>query len=170
MSLARQQKLLLKSLDEYTRLLNLVSEEEFQQSPENGGWSYSEVFSHIFQSNLGSLIAAERCITGKGDPNAGRTLWQARAILFFGRFPPGKIKAPERIEAMVTKISKEQAGKLMDKFKTRLPQILTQLEHSPQNQKIKHPRLGFLNARQWFRFIQIHTQHHEKQLQRIRTF
>lgn len=170
MSITRQQDLLLKSLDEYTRLLNLVSEDEFQQSPENGGWSYSEVFSHIFQSNLGSLLAAEKCIAGKGDPHAGRTHWRSWAVLFFGRFPPGKIKAPEHIESMVTKISKEQAGKLMDKFKNRLPQVLTQLEHSPKNQKIRHPRLGFLNARQWFRFIQIHTLHHQKQLQRIKAF
>ncbi|WP_026897717.1 DinB family protein [Daejeonella oryzae] len=166
MSIGSQQRSILKSVDEYSKLLESISEEDFQRSPEEG-WSYSEVYSHIFQANLVSLVAAEKCINGTGEKTDKRIHWIPRAILFFGRFPPGKFKAPERIAAMVAKIDKEQARNLIVKFKTRLAEISPRIDKALANVKVVHPRLGLLNARQWFRFVEIHTRHHQKQLVRI---
>jgi len=45
--------------------------------------------------------------------------------------------------------------------------IKAQVSQASKSQKAKHPRLGLLHARQWLRFIEIHTKHHEKQLYRI---
>ena len=167
MSIAKLKISILNSVNEYSNFLNTLSEEDFQKSPESGGWSYSEVYSHIFQSNLGSLIAAEKCINGTGERTRKGTQWVARAILFFGYFPPVKIKAPARIAAMVSKIDKEQARNLIVKFKSRLSDISPGIEKTSPDIKIMHPRLGLLNARQWFRFIEIHSRHHQKQLERI---
>lgn len=167
MSLSGQQKSLLLSLGTYEKLINTLSEEEFLLSPAEGVWSYSEVYSHIFQSNLGSLIAIEKCINGtaiENNKNMGFITW---AILFFGKFPPVKLKAPAHIAAMVKKNSIEEAKNLMVKFKKRLPEIYPQITKASPIQKIKHPRLGLLNAKSWFRFIEIHTLHHQKQLTRI---
>ncbi|MGB4776116.1 MAG: DinB family protein [Daejeonella sp.] len=167
MSLSGQQKSLFLSLEAYEKLINSLSEEEFLLTPAEGVWSYSEVYSHIFQSNLGSLIAIEKCINGTAIENNKNMGFMAWAILFFGRFPPVKLKAPPHIAAMVKKNSLEEAKNLMIKFKKRLPEIYPQIAKASRTQKIKHPRLGLLNARQWFRFIEIHTIHHQKQLSRI---
>jgi len=35
-------------------------------------------------------------------------------------------------------------------------------------QKVKHPRLGLLNAEQWYAFIHLHFLHHQRQLIRIK--
>ena len=48
MSIAGQQRSLLKSVAAYEKLLNTLTEEDFLHSPAEGGWSYSEVYSHIF--------------------------------------------------------------------------------------------------------------------------
>ena len=162
---------LLKSIkdhtEQYRQRLKQISEEEFQQSPLDGGWSYSEVYSHIFQSNLGSVVAMEKCALGTGVRSTDRLDWMVWLILFFGKFPPVKLKAPEKVAAMVKKISKEEASNLIVKFSQRLDSVYPNLKNASSDCKVKHPRLGLLNGKQWFRFIDIHTRHHLKQLDRI---
>lgn len=167
MSAERQYRSILKAVKVYEDLLSGVSEDIFCMNPPGGGWSYSETFSHIFQSDLASLIAAEKCILKTGVYTRDRTQWLVWLILFFGKFPPGKIKAPEQIRSMVKKISTEDARNLIGKFKSRLDAVKSRIKSSDPNQKVKHPRLGLLNAKQWFRFIEIHTRHHTAQLKRI---
>jgi hypothetical protein len=67
----------------------------------------------------------------------------------------------------VQKISKEEARNLLIKCRTRVNEMVPLLKDSPENCRMKHPRLGMLNARQWYKFIMIHTKHHIKQLNRI---
>lgn len=168
MSLSSHYRSLLKAVTQYEDLLNEVSEETFLENPASGGWSYSETFSHIFQSNLASLVAVEKCYLGTGvydRKSLGMVVW---AILFFGTLPPGKFKAPERIASMVKRISKEEAKNLIIKFRNRLEDLRHKIPKADPHQKVKHPRLNLLNARQWLRFIEIHTIHHTKQLERIR--
>ncbi len=155
------------AVEQYERLLQNISEETFIQSPPGGGWSYSETFSHIFQSNLASLIAIEKCFLGTGVINRNRTHWIVWTILFFGRLPPGKFKAPERLVSMVKLISREEAANLIVKFRNRLADVSAKVMKASPYQKVGHPRLGLLNARQWLRFIEIHTIHHTRQLKRI---
>lgn len=168
MSVNRHYKSLLKATGQYEHLLKEVSEELFLQTPPDGGWSYSETFSHIFQSNLASLVAIEKCILGTGIFNDKRPDWRVWAVLFFGRLPPGKYKVPERLAAMVKKISREEAANLIVKFRSRLDSLKNKISKADSYQKVKHPRLGLLNARQWLRFIEIHTHHHTHQLNRIK--
>jgi hypothetical protein len=167
MSIEANYKSLLRAVSYYENHLSGVSEEVFIQSPDDGGWSYSETFSHIFQSNLFSLLAIEKCIAGIGSPNRKRIHWLAWLILFFGRLPPAKFKAPEKIAAMTTKISRADALILINKFKTRLEEIQSNINNANPYQKAKHPRLGLLNAKEWLRFIEVHTIHHIRQLKRI---
>jgi len=158
---------LLNTIEVYEAILARVSEESFIQSPSDGSWSYSETYSHIFQSGLLSFIAIENCIQHNGVLIRKSIQWIPMLILYFGQFPPGKIKAPKRIASMVKKISKEEAQALIKKFKLRLQEISPLVNAADPHQKIKHPRLGLLNAKQWLRFIEIHTNHHVKQLKRI---
>lgn len=167
MSVNSHYKSFMKAVEQYETLLTGVSEEMFTQSPSDGGWSYSETFSHIFQSNLTSLIAVEKCLIGTGIFSEKKTPWQVSLILFFGRLPPGKFKAPAQIASMVKKLSREEAANLIIKFKNRALELKSKVDQADKNQKVKHPRLGLLNARQWFRFIEIHTIHHTRQLNRI---
>lgn len=168
MSIPVQQRSILQSVEEYSRLLEEISEEDFLLTPEEGVWSYSEVYSHIFRANLASLIAAEQCVNGTAKKVSEGSQWMVRLILFFGRFPPGNYKVPTSIADMTVKMSREDARNLIIKFKSRLAGISSRISKASNYHKVEHPRLGFFNARQWFRFIEIHTFHHQKQLGRIR--
>lgn len=167
MSINRNINSLTKTIERYENLIKSVSEETFTQNPIDGGWSYSETFSHIFQANLASLIAIEKCYLGTGKIDRKLINWVVWAILFFGRLPPGKLKAPASIASMAKKITREEAANLIIKFRNRLSDFKSKIEKADPNQKIKHPRLGLLNAKQWLRFIEVHTIHHTYQLGRI---
>jgi len=151
----------------YEAFLATLSDADFQRNPAAGVWSYAEVYSHIFEANLISLLALEKCVKGTAEEDKSTLHPAVWLILFLGKFPPGKIKAPARIAAMVKKINPAEAKQLMSNFSRRLQELVPQVSGASSNQKAKHPRLGLLNARQWLRFIEIHTKHHEKQLYRI---
>ena len=99
----------------YQHKLEKVNETRFQLSPPTGGWSYSEVYSHIFDLSILSLQQLDKCLAGKGE--AKKTPFITKLILFFGRFPPViKLKVPKSLESRVKKISKEEAERLIAEF------------------------------------------------------
>jgi hypothetical protein len=108
MSVKNNTNSILRGLDKYKTFLDGLTDEEFQRTPAEGVWSYSEVYSHILTANTGSLIAIERCLHGNKSSSGSLELI-ARLILFFGRLPPGKFKVPEKVGAMVRKITLEEA-------------------------------------------------------------
>ena len=155
-------------LDEYRNRLDAISDEEFELSPPGGGWSRAEVYSHIMQATIGSSIALEKCTNGTCVPTAkGRNLI-GLFVFTFGVFP-GRVKVPPAIleRSPVKKISIEDARNLIIKSRKRIDTVAKLLFDSKPQNRIGHPRLGMLNARQWFKFILIHLKHHIRQLDRI---
>lgn len=167
MSTLSNKKNILASLKFYEGFLKTVDEEKFLLTPPSGGWSYSEVYSHILGSNIMSSIAMEKCLNKTAEIKTRKEHWKVRLIMFLGRFPPGKIVAPTAIAAAVKKINKEEASNQLIKIRKRIEEINPTFKNFDPNYKMKHPRLGYINAKYWLRFILIHTKHHEKQLLRI---
>lgn len=150
----------------YKSKLYSYADEIFEVTPPITGWSYSEVYSHIFDASLLSLIALENSINGKGEDHP--TNFAVKLILFFGSFPPAKkYKVPKRLIDRVKKISKDEALDFILEFEKALAKIYPFVAKADKRLKTKHPRLGYLNAEQWLRFIEIHLKHHLKQLVRI---
>ncbi|MCX2494199.1 DinB family protein [Pedobacter sp. PF22-3] len=153
-------------VDAYKSKLSNYPDDVFQITPPISGWSYSEVYSHIFDSSLLSLIAFEHAANGKGESKP--THFMVKLILLLGTLPPAqKYKVPKRLEERIKKISKTEALEFILAFEKALDDNYQLLAHAKANSKTKHPRLGYLNAKQWLRFIEIHLKHHLKQLQRI---
>ncbi len=150
----------------YRAILDLLNPEQFTEQPPIGGWSYAEVYSHIFDSSLLSMMAIHNCIKGQG--TKGPTLFKVKLVLLWGKFPSGKkIKAPEKIESRVKKISIEAANQLITDFEVMFEKQFNFIKTADPSVKVKHPVLNLLNAKQWVRFIEIHLKHHLKQLERI---
>ncbi|KIO74572.1 hypothetical protein TH53_25665 [Pedobacter lusitanus] len=150
----------------YNATLQEIPEDQFQLTPPIGGWSYSEVYSHIFDLSLLSLGEIEKCIQGEGKIKP--TAFVVKMILFLGSFPPkAKYKVPKALQGREQKITKAAAADFIEKFLEQLNIVYSQLHLADSAIKTRHPRLGYLNARQWFRFTEIHLNHHLKQLKRI---
>ncbi|TKC05209.1 DinB family protein [Pedobacter frigoris] len=166
MSAAKEYRKIQQIVASYESRLKDIAEEVFQQSPSTGGWSYSEVYFHIFDASLLALQTIDECIEGKGEVKP--TAFIVKMILFFGSLPPGKkYKAPKRLADRVRKIDKIEALSMIRQFRKELDEVYSKIRMADKNIKTKHPRMGYLNAFQWFRFVQIHLNHHLKQLMRI---
>lgn len=156
------------SISAYEKLLNSVSEEGFTKTPAEGVWSYSEVFAHIFSSTIGCTKAIEACSRGTAIENSDPLPFPIRLVLFFKRLPPGKkYKVPQVIAKDVRKISRREAADLIHDSRQQLETVFPLINSASGTQKIKHPRLGLLNAQQWYAFIHLHLLHHQRQLGRI---
>lgn len=169
MTIEQQRKAIDAVLDTYRARLDSIADDQFDVTPPDGGWSYAEVYSHILQANLGSSIAAEKCTLSNCKPTSkGRSLI-GFYVLTFNCFPPFPVKTPKTIAIAnpVKKISKEDARNLLIKCRRRVNDVAALIPKASPYCRIKHPRFGMLNARQWFRFILIHSEHHLKQLDRI---
>lgn len=150
----------------YSKLLTQIPAADFQTTPPDGGWSYSEVYCHIFDASILSLYQLEASTNGKGEKKP--THFIVKLILFFGRLPrQQKYKVPKRLESRVKKITIEEAAEFISQFLIRLTADYPEIGRADTRLKSKHPRLGYLNAAQWLRFIEIHLKHHLKQLKRI---
>lgn len=166
MNTSRVYKSITKIVNIYKAKLTTKSEEDFIITPAIGGWSYSEVYSHIFDSSLLSLMALNNCIKGDGERKPAH--FTTVIMLFFGALPPGKkYKVPKRLAERVKKIKLMAAAQFITDFEMQLIQALPHVKKADPKIRVKHPRLGFLNAKQWLRFIEIHLNHHLKQLVRI---
>ncbi len=142
------------------------TEAQFQLTPPIGGWSYSEVYAHIFDASILSLQSMEKCLEGLGKNRP--TAFAVKLILWMGILPPGvKYKVPPVLADRVKVISRAEADELMSKFKMQLDEDYKKMSRARIDLKTTHPVMGFLNARQWLRFIEIHLKHHLKQLKRI---
>jgi hypothetical protein len=170
MSIAKERRAIEAALDDYRAQLDAIPDEQFTQTPADGSWSYAEVYSHILQATLGSSIALERCTHGSCPPTKDGPTWAGRLLLLFGVFPPVKVKVPDAVADKMApvKISKEDARNMIIKCRKRVDTTAPLIEASSAASRYKHPRLGMLNARQWFRFVRIHLEHHLKQLNRIK--
>jgi len=154
-----------KIADAYRLKLAGISDLQFQETPPIGGWSYSEVYFHIWDASMLSFELVKNCTNGIGKERPTKLI--PRLILFFGSLPPAKYKAPDQLAERLKKVSKAEAAALIDHFMQALEQECSKIRLASALVKNKHPRLGYFNAEQWLRFIEIHLKHHYKQLQRI---
>lgn len=170
MSITTEHKRLNAIFDTYRAWIDSIPDDQFDKTPPHGGWSYAEVYSHIMQATMASSIALERCTHQSDKPNKGDTTLMGKLVLFFGRFPPVKIKQPESVSAKMPalKISKEEARNLIIKCRKRMDEIVPLTDAKLAIRKVKHPRLGMFSSAQWYKFIRIHLAHHLKQLDRIK--
>jgi hypothetical protein len=169
MNIGTTRKKIEEVFDIYRNRLDTIPDDLFMVTPPGCGWSYSEVYCHILQANLGSGIALEKCMMKSCIPTSkGRSLLGVM-VLTFGRFPPVRVKTPKILAEKnpVKNITKEEARNLLIKCRKRINDLAPLIHNSSKHQRIKHPRLGMLNAREWLNFILIHSKHHLKQLDRV---
>src|ERR1700744_206561 len=169
MKIGETRKKIEEVLDIYRNRLDTIPDDLFNVNPPDGGWSYAEVYSHILQSDIGSAIAIEKCLLNSCAPTSkGRSLL-GLLVLSFGKLPPVKVKVPAAIAAKtpVRNMSKEEVRNMLIKCRKKIDEVAPLIRDASPRRRIKHPRFGMLNAKQWLKFILIHSKHHLKQLDRV---
>ena len=153
-------------VEQYRDQLIAIDDAHWLATPPIGGWSCSEVYFHIFDASVLSLVQLTGSAEGSGKIKP--TAFVVKLILFLGAFPPGKkFKAPKNLVERLKRVSKEEASDMMDTFLSQSELAFATLKNADPAIKTPHPKMGYLNAQHWLRFIGIHLNHHLKQLKRI---
>ncbi len=167
MSVRGDKRKILQQLKFYGTFLKTVNEERFITTPKAGGWSYAELYAHVLNTSFLSLVAVDQCLSKTASIKREKPDWRVRLMLFLGRFPPGKYKVPAMLLAAISKISQEKASNELHRMIKKIDAIDANFSKYNPAYKVKHPRLGYLDAESWLRFMYVHTKHHQKQIKRI---
>ncbi len=165
MGLERNFRRLMRSLDRYQEMLGKYSDAQFAQQPAEGKWSLAQVYAHIMTANLLSVKGMIRVLDTQPPPVPDRLKWSARYILLWGKIPAGR-KVPQAVQDRTPVFDKPKALEAILRLREQLQAVYSRRKEWNPRQKFRHPVLGYLDNRQWVRFMQIHTEHHYRQLLR----
>ncbi|WP_405141888.1 DinB family protein [Paenibacillus sp. FSL H7-0942] len=145
-------------------LLKKQSEEE---------WSIGQMYVHLIQSALFlHLHNIEQCLSSEDSTlKSGEEKTElGRQVFELGQFPPVPVKVPA--SPQYTPQPPESMESLSDGLHMvveRMRSTEPLLHQASENNKIRHPRLGALNAQEWFLLIEMHYRHHFLQLDRLKS-
>lgn len=155
----------MRSLDQYEEKLAHYSDAQFARQPAEGKWSLAQVYAHIMTANLLSVKGMIRALDTQSPPVPDRLKWSARYILVWGKIPAGR-KVPQVVQDRTPVFDKPKALEAILRLREQLQALYSRKQEWNPRQKLRHPVLGYLDNRQWIRFMQIHTEHHYLQLLR----
>lgn len=155
----------INELDRYT-------EEQFLRKPSEDEWSLGQVYVHLIQSTkFFHLKQIELCATNRGTIKHGGKKIPGIITYTIGMIPPRRIKVPPSPQYTPKQPSnKEEVAALLHDVIPIMKNAIQHVEKASLSQKIKHPGLGYLNAREWYQLIAMHYHHHLRQKSRLDKF
>ncbi|MBB6733211.1 DinB family protein [Cohnella zeiphila] len=175
----------------YIRELDRYGMEQLTWVPEEGEWSLGQMYMHLaLAAQFMQLRNARLCLAPDGNPavSAGEMTEEGKAMFAEGSFPPTRVRVPPSPQYTPPQPSgKEQIVQAlqetlrqMREFEGRVAAALADVADAAKGAEVgsapdssvllntvAHPRLGGLNALQWFRLIEMHYRHHLLQKKRL---
>ncbi|MCR2804617.1 DinB family protein [Paenibacillus soyae] len=158
----------------YLAELDSLEMEQLRALPNEEDWSIGQMYMHLIQSaQFMHLANVDHCLAGNEivQEGAGEKTDAGKAVFELGSFPPIRIRVPASSQYTPRQPeSKEQLIEGLRGVMERMRRTEIVLKQAPEENKILHPRLGALNATEWFLLIEMHYRHHLLQLERLKDF
>ena len=156
----------------YLDELQQLSIEQLKLQPNENEWSLGQLYLHLVKTALYMQIGnIDKCRSQSAnavDP-VGEKTEAGVAVFTLGGFPPERIKVPASPQYTPEQpTSKQQIIDGMQTVLQRMKGIEPLLEDISPRCTSLHPRLGALNAKEWFALIEMHYRHHLLQLDRLK--
>lgn len=159
-----------RALDDISASIEGLSDAELRWHPPNK-WSPAEILEHLMKAFSGTTYILTRAVE-QGQSKARPDTWNQRfgafVVVRIGYFPTGR-QAPEPTRP---------SGLPPAEVTRQVRQALVNLDDAAARcaarfgERVKvanHPILGAFTLHQWRRFHRIHTRHHMKQIERIKS-
>ncbi|MBJ8053861.1 DinB family protein [Bacillus cereus] len=151
----------------YIEELEQYSLEQFIMKPSTEEWSLGQMYNHLLSATYMQLDAIAKCKT-ETPSVANKKTDMGEKVYEMGAFPPIQIKIPNHSGYTPENPScKEEMQERFLKLITAVKNIEPILTSIPNDCKIEHPGLGYLNAAEWFQLISMHFAHHLRQKDRL---
>ncbi len=161
-----------KTLNDFLKVLSLWEKalegyqaEHLKIKAEQGGWTLGQLYNHLIGSALNFHIKEmEKCLASEEGRNRTKNVKGFMSFNILHGFPPVKISVPPSEE--YTPAEEENPGELANGLKQvrgGMEQMAVLLKEKKKSGKTAHPALGYLNACEWFRLVEMHYRHHLRQ-------
>lgn len=146
--------------DEAAAVLAWPDERLFGRAAGVSGWSAAQHLDHLAKANGRALKGVRMLAEGALAGEAGRPNLAGLLVLGLGRLPRGRAQAP----AFTLPPEEPGRGELEHSLARNRQALSALAPHLPAlshlEGRLRHPRLGMLDAPQWLRFVRIHSTHH----------
>lgn len=156
----------------YLQELKQYSLEQLTRKPAEDEWSLGQMYMHLVGAALFmQLRNAEACREQEtAAPSSGKTD-AGMEIFALGSFPPVRIRVPDSPQYTPQQpASLEQIEQGLHAVIARMREMEPTLASIPADRTAPHPRLGSLNALEWFALVEMHYRHHLLQKERLDAF
>lgn len=149
--------------------LDFYGDHQFKQSTEDSAWSIGQVYDHLVNGTYAYHFKhIEQCIASNGENKGLKKNLKGKLLFFFGSFPNLKIKGvpPEKYVPG----QPESPSKMKDdfyRFIKAMQKTSKSIDTANAQGKTLHPTLGWLNALEWYKLIEMHFRHHLRQKARL---
>jgi hypothetical protein len=149
-----------KVVDIYACSLDQFSVEQLRHKPNEERWSLGQVYNHVIHAALEIYYPA--VLTCINKPEQEATVKTAAGIEIFrrGGYPQLKVKTVNLPKNTDDRKSLHDGLNMIVEHALYLLPIVVQ---SSADAKVNHPRLGALNAQEWFELAEMHMRHHLRQ-------
>ncbi|WP_409344869.1 DinB family protein [Paenibacillus sp. MBLB4367] len=160
--------------EHYIRELDRYDLEQLTRQPNEQEWSLGQMYVHLINSALFMQLRHVETCQNQFEPgarHAAEKTAEGAAVFALGGFPPIKIQVPA--SAAYTPPQPESKEQLIDGIRQvirRMVELEPALDAVPEEHKVPHPRLGALNAKEWFALVGMHFRHHLLQKERLDAF
>ncbi|WP_256759303.1 DinB family protein [Cohnella sp. WQ 127256] len=154
----------------YLEQLRGISEDQLILKPSEDDWSIGQMVVHLIQATQNmSLRNIDLCKEGNPDTIVASTKTEAGEAMFLNNgFPDVKISVPPSPQYTPQQPNgKEELSQGLNNIIQRMKEIEPAINGIPMERAMNHPRLGALNAQEWFVLAEFHFRHHLKQLHRL---
>ncbi|WP_274654497.1 DinB family protein [Paenibacillus humicola] len=155
-------------IEAYKSDLEHYTLEQLQAGASEDNWSLGQLYHHLIGASLFmQLRNAEACASADREQPLGKTE-AGEAVFRLDAFPPVKIKVPASPQyTPKNPESREELAAGLDLVKVKMEEWAGKIADVNPNMKMEHPRLGWLNAQEWYRLVAMHFRHHLRQKEEL---
>ncbi len=156
-----------KLLYRYRTDLSAYSSEQLRTIPQQGVWSLGQMYDHIIVVAHEYLDNVELCLNTDQHQQLEKTEF-GKELFERGGFPPVDIRLPDRLNAPPNNTdSKETLKRRLDELIKRVRRAEAKVADMHPDAKVKHGGMGWLNAKEWFELVEMHSRHHLRQKEKL---
>ncbi len=155
-----------KTMETWRFQLEKYRDEELCAQPGVESWSIGQVVLHIIEETTWYFDQISTCL--KSDENSEKgTSSQIQQWFAQNSFPNKQFKGPPGLPTPPQPASKEALLAQFDDLAAKVRAVCKEIALRESKGRAEHPGHGFLNAREWFQYAEMHMRHHARQKDRI---
>lgn len=167
MSAENTYKQLLPLAKYWLKELDFYGNNQFKKKVTPTGWTIGQIYDHLLiYTQEVHIKAIQECIMTKEPNPKAQKSFNGFLQFVYGSYLPVKHKSIPYKEPNQP-LSTEKVKDDFYRFLKLLYKTAKEIDYKKPTAKVKHPKLGYLTAEEWFKLIEMHFRHHIKQKKKL---